>query len=164
MTAFYDTCVFLCSIDGQATHHTHCEDLVDAAQVKWSVALSELSYAEATVSRLIEAFEVACAQHGVIVVRVLALQIQQTKRSRRHDVKKLEKMGLSSGDIKQLFAAFYAGVAYFVTDDSDFWDPSVKSKGRSARSSTCAVYQFARRTFGLQVCDPAEAIGLLRQL
>ena len=128
-SAYYDTCIFLYSLNHQLAEHDMCQHLVDPGRITWTVSFSpELSKAEATIGEYLERFEIECARQGVDL-RPMPTATGAAAAKKHLALKKtLNKYGFSGKDWRHLMAAVAAKVQVLVTVDKDYWDPRNKAQ------------------------------------
>jgi len=124
--AFYDTCVFILSLNESHRECLACQALLDVALIKWVIAFGEISKSESTISEFLDSFEVTCAQNGVNVISVSSRQADKFAKSIQGLKKKLRLLGFGGRDWKQLSGAASVKATTLITDDRDFWDPASK--------------------------------------
>lgn len=156
--AFYDTVVFLLSLNQGDRDHEACRALVDVdrAAVTWSILISAITRAEASLHEYLDQLEQRCALQGVEWVEVSQREIAAEMKQRRPLKAELDRAGMQAHDIKQVFAAVSGRAGLLVTRDRDFLDPKDKSRrGKKGRGS--AVSKQLQAELGLVVLFPREA-------
>jgi hypothetical protein len=154
---FLDTCIFLLSLNEGDAAHKNCRALLDIERIKWPVCLSAITRAEATISEYLDTLEVRCAVQGIDWIEVPMEKVKQVAKKYQALKKSLEKCGMQSRDIKQVFAASCASACLFVTRDLDFWDPVLKGGGGGRTRVEAALME----AMSLKVVAPAAAIKRL---
>lgn len=150
---FYDTCMFAVARDAK-------NPLLDLRRVVWAIVLSEISYAEATITERLNELKVGCARQGIDFIVVKMAEIQVAMRRHRGVSRELAQLGMQSRDLKQVFAASSAQAILLITRDFDFLDPASKSKkNRSAPGQ--AVARLIRDGLDIEVLLPKAAVQRL---
>lgn len=153
LRVFYDTCIFVAAQDARGP-------LLDLQRVSWAIALSEISYAEATIKERLDALKVNCARQGIefIVVKMAELKAE----TRRHPGlrKRLLLLGVQSMDCNQIFAAAAARASLLITRDFDFLDPDSKRR-KNRPTPGHAVATLIHRELAIQVLLPKQALTRL---
>lgn len=158
--AFYDTVVFVLSLNTGDKDCPHCQALLDTSQINWSLAFSAISRAEAPIGELLDAFVTQCAFQGVDLREIDMPTITKSMKDKQNIKKRLTQTGMASRDIKQAFAASAAGCRAFITRDWDFKNPKNKVT-RSGKNNT--TQNEILKEFNLHVCLPHEARTHLHQ-
>ena len=156
--AFYDTVIFLLSLNQGDRDHEACLALVDvdSAAVTWAILISAITRAEASLHEYLDQLEQRCALQGVEWVEVTQQEIAVEMKQRRQLKAELDRAGMQTHDIKQVFAAVAGRAELLVTRDRDFLDPKDKARrGKKARGS--AVSKQLQAELGLAVLFPGEA-------
>lgn len=163
--AFYDTAIFMLSLNARDPDYSACRGLVDvdSGGVVWAIVLSDITRAESTLREYLDQLEMRCAQQGVAWVEVKQDEVKQAMRSKRALKPALEQAGMQAHDIKQAFAAAWAKARIFITRDRDFFDP--KDKGRRGKKTRgTRVLDVLSGELDLEVMFPADALQTLRHL
>jgi len=156
VSAYYDTCIFLESLNPTHDECPHCVDLLDTAKVRWKIALCrELSISESTAREFIERFEVDCALNGVNITSVTTAEARKIAKKNRDLGRSLKQLGFGSNDWTHVAAAAAAGVNCLCTVDSDFLDPANKSTPKAKRKKT-RVKDAIEERFPIRVRLPSE--------
>ena len=161
--AFYDTVVFLLSLNQADPDHASCRSLldVDSGTITWCITLSVITRAEATLDEYLDQLEQRSAMQGVDWREVQEDDIRAAMRRNRAVKERLERAGMQSRDIKQAFAAAWAQAVVLVTRDRDFFDPQDKGRrGRKKRGT--AVSDLLREQLAIEPMFPAEALVRMR--
>lgn len=161
--AFYDTVVFLLSLNRGDPAHGACRALLAIDSVTWTIALSAISRGEASIDEYLSQLEQQCALQGVEWREVAMDQISAAVKRNAGLKTRLTQAAMQSRDIKQAFAAGCAQAALLVTCDQDFFDPKGKRhKGRAGKADQGGlVARLLRDELGLRVCTPADACEAL---
>jgi hypothetical protein len=157
MVSFYDTVVFVLSLNSTDPDYRFCAELVDARYIRWCVALSDVTLGESTVGVYVEKLLVEWAFQGIAFSQVTAAEIKAARKRHRGTLRKLEQMRLQSRDASQVAAAAHAAAQYLVTRDADFFDPSRKRTSGSAGGRPGKVAQVIRKELRIEVVLPREA-------
>lgn len=163
--AFYDTVIFVLSLNPADEDNAACRDLldVDSPALTWAIIISAITRAEATIQEYLDQLEQRCALQGVEWVEVPQQTIAATMKGLRQLKAKLTRAGMQSHDIKQACAATAAKATLFVTRDSDFRDPRDKAQ-RAKKTPGTAVSKLLRAELGLEVLFPTDAHKTLMAL
>lgn len=156
--AFYDTVIFLLSLNPRDVDSAACRGLldVDSPSFTWSIIISAITRAEATLHEYLDQLEQRCALQGVEWIEVSQQAIAAVMKQQRQLKAELTRAGMQSHDIKQAFAATAARAALFVTRDRDFCDPKDKAR-RAKKAHGTAVSRLLEAELGLEVLFPTEA-------
>lgn len=159
--AFYDTNIFVTAAgrNPDAAERRACAALLEIEQVRWEIALSEISRAEATIREFLDALEIRCAAQGVPWIEVKMNEINAAMRQFPAFKRRLSQAGVQSRDLKQIFAALSASAQVLIARDQDFFDPRGKSQKRSRGR---VVADLVQEELGLEVLRPDEALRKLR--
>jgi hypothetical protein len=161
--AFYDTVVFVLSLNPRDGDHAPCRDLldVDSGKIAWCIVLSAITRGEATLHEYLNQLEQRCAVQGVDWLEVRQEHLAELIRKKRAVKAQLEQAGMQSRDIKQVFAAAWAQAIIFITRDRDFFDPKDKGRrGKKARGTS--VRDLVRDELTVEPLFPADALQRLR--
>ena len=163
--AFYDTVIFVLSLNPADEDSAACRDLldVDSPSLTWAIIISAITKAEATIQEYLDQLELRCALQGIEWVEVPQQTIAATMKGLSQLTAKLKQAGMESHDIKQAAAANAANAALFVTRDSDFRDPKDKVR-RAKKAPGTAVSKLLRAELGLEVLFPTDAHAKLMTL
>jgi hypothetical protein len=158
--AFYDTVIFVLSLNRRDPDHPACVELlaIESGGVTWSIAVSAITRGEATLREYLDQLELRCAQQGVEWVEVKQEQVAEAMRRARATKAALEQAGMQSRDIKQAFAAVWAKAIVFVTRDRDFFDPKDKA-GAGRRRGAAACTTCSGRSSASRRCSPPTRSG-----
>ena len=157
-SAYYDSCIFLESLNPQHEEHGACCRLVDVPRISWRVAFSpQLTTAEASLREYLEGFEIQCAAHGVDVRRMSPAAAAAAAKEHQELKKKLEQRGFRGGDWKHLMAAVASEAGVLVTVDPDYWDPRNKSQPK-AKSRLDGVKRSIESSVGVRIRLPSEIV------
>jgi predicted nucleic acid-binding protein len=161
--AFYDTVVFVLSLNADDGDHPSCRDLLDieGGGVTWCIVLSAITRGEATLHEYLSQLEQRCAAQGVEWRQVEQEHIKEAMKRSRAVKERLEQAGMQSRDIKQAFAAAWANAALLVTRDRDFFDPKDKGR-RGKRGRGSSVRDLLRGELSVEPLFPADALTRLR--
>ncbi len=156
--AFYDTVIFVLALNKGDPDHKPCQALldIDSASLTWSIIISAITRAEATLHEYLDQLEQRCALQGVEWIEIPQTAIAATMKQRRQLKTKLDQAGMQSHDVKQVFAAVAGRAALFVTRDRDFFDPKDKARSAQKKRGT-QVSKLLQAELGLEVLFPAEA-------
>jgi hypothetical protein len=155
-SAYYDTCVFLESLNERHPEHDACRDVVDVRRISWAVVLSPgLSSAEASIGEYLDRFEIECVGQGV-TVRAMSRAAGQAVEGRHRALKRvLRQRGFSGKDWQHLMAATAAEAEVLLTTDPDYWDPHNKAQP-GARKQSDRVKRLIEADLPLRVRLPSE--------
>lgn len=162
--AFYDTVIFVLSLNQRDPDHPACRDLLDVGSdgVAWGIVVSAITYGETSLQEYLDQLELRCAQQGVEWVKVEQEQVAEVMRRARTTKAALEQAGMQSRDIKQAFAAVWAKARVFITRDRDFFDPKDKGRrGKKKRGSS--VRDLLCGNLEIEALFPADALRRLRR-
>lgn len=156
--AFYDTVVFVLSLNPRDGDHAYCRDLldVDSGKIVWCIVLSAITRGETTLHEYLNQLEQRCAMQGVDWLEVQQEQLAEVMRKKRAIKARLEQAGMQSRDIKQVFAAAWAQAAIFITRDRDFFDPKDKGQ-RGKKRRGASVRDVVRDELSVEPLFPADA-------
>lgn len=158
-TAYYDTCVFLESLNEEHGECNACRDLLDVPKISWDVNFcGELSSAESSAGELIDNFEVECASHGVSVNRIPVSEAKALAKEYRGLKKLLTQRSFGNRDWTHLMAAVASGSKVLCTTDPDFWDPRNKVN-RKAKVRQVQVQNAIEEALPIEIRLPSEALG-----
>src|SRR6266853_923233 len=105
-SAYYDTCIFLESLNETHRESGGCKDLLTPSLISWVVQIcAELSKGESTAAEFIDNFEVDCAANGVHLMRVSLVAARRTAKRHVALKKSLSRRGFTSRDWIHLMAA-----------------------------------------------------------
>ncbi|MBK7823673.1 hypothetical protein [Nannocystis sp.] len=157
--------IFVLSLNQGDSHSEPCRALldVDSPSLTWSIIISAITRAEATLHEYLDQLEQRCALQGLEWIEVPQTAIAATMKQQRQLKAKLDQAGMQSHDIKQVFAAVAGQAALFVTRDRDFFDPKDKAQ-RAKKSRGTAVSRLLQTELGLTALFPAEAHARLLAL
>jgi predicted nucleic acid-binding protein len=159
--AFYDTVIFVLSLNTADPDHALCRDLLDTNTITWSIAVSAITRGEASIHEYLDQLEQRCALQGIEWFEISSKDIAATAKQYRSLKTSLQQAGMQSDDIKQIFAAIAATASLFVTRDRDFLDPKDKAKrGKKTRGTAIDRLLDAKR-IALEVMFPAAALDRL---
>ena len=159
-SAYYDTSVFLQSLNSEHDEHEASKRLLDARRITWSVGICvELSSAESTAAEYIEKFEVECASSGINFIRVSNEESRRVSRRHVPLKRKLSECGFAGRDWLHLMSAVVCGSRALCTTDLDFWDPSNKANPK-ARKRKVFVQRQIEDSLPIKILLPSEAIAL----
>jgi hypothetical protein len=158
--AFYDTNIFVLSLNAADPDGTHCVKLLDANHICWRVGLSEITRGESSISEYVDELLSGFAAAGVDFIEVSEAEIKSKIKTKRDVKRKLEILGVSPRDARQAFAAFSMAADLLVVRDFDFRDPAFKARmsdgGRIGR-----VERLLSTAFGYKVAFPVDALEAL---
>lgn len=152
---FYDTCVFLIAKSTGDGDYRYCYNLTDPAQVKWTIVVSALSHAEASIGELLERLEVQCALQGVGWLIVEEAEVKAFLKEHPALKTALKALGVGASDLRQVAAALAAKCAVLVTRDTDYELPANKAN-RGMRGDG-DVARTLRKDWNLRVLRPSTA-------
>lgn len=160
--AFYDTVIFVLSLNKGDADSDACRALldIDSPSLTWSILLSVITRAEATLHEYLDQLEQRCALQGVEWVEIPTSTIAATMKKQREVKARLGRAGMQSHDIKQVFAAVAGRAALFVTRDRDFFDPKDKAR-RSTKTPGSSVSKILTAELELEPLFPAPALAKL---
>ncbi len=161
--AFYDTVVFVLSLNAKDPDGPACGALLDieSGGVLWGIVLSAITRGEATLEEYLNQLEQRCALQGVEWVEVGQDQVSELMRKARALKSKLEQAGMQSRDIKQVFAASSGKAVVFVTRDRDFFDPQDKGqRGKKKRGTN--VRDLIVKVLEIEPLFPVDALARLQ--
>ena len=131
LRVFYDTVIFILTKNANDKDHENCKKLFDTEIIKWTVGFSVITRAESTINEYLDQLIVIFGFAGIDWVEVQEEGIKLAIKQKRPIFRTLEKLGVSSRDRRQIFAAFSMHASVMVTRDCDFFDPLQKAlKGR----------------------------------
>ena len=157
-SAYYDTCIFLASLNDDHQESEACGRLLDVPRISWTVSLCpELSAGESAAQEYIQRFEIECASHGVELMPVAPAAAAATSKKHLGLKKLLVQRGFGARDWKHLMAAATADAKVLLTVDPDFWDPRNKAQP-DARRRVVEVKKAIESCLPLKIRLPSEAI------
>lgn len=158
-SAYYDSCVFLNSLNMTHKEYKSCSHIVDAANIQWLVYFcSELISSETTASELLVAFEISCASAGAVCFDVSAEDGKKQSKKRLPLKRALAKLQLKSRDFLHLMCAVHAGAESLITVDPDFWDASNKATPKSSVKKV-ATKNVIEKSLPIKICMPSEFLA-----
>ena len=160
---FYDTTIFKISINPADHDLPHCERLLDASLISWTVIWSELSRHESEIEEYLDALEIRFSSSGTDYFVFSWSDVKSAKRNIRTDLVALRKLGLCSHDASQLAAACASDASCLITRDDDFIDPRnkrIRHKKKRVRKHN-AVQDYIRRQLSIRVLFPCDACSEL---
>lgn len=158
-SAYYDSCIFLESLNAGHNEHEACCQLVDASRISWRVSFSpELTAAEATLQEYLDRFEVECASHGVDLHRVTPAAANAAARQNQALKRRLSKRGFRGNDWRHLMGAVASGAHALVTVDPDYWDPQNKAQAKAKRRLD-NVKRAIEASLTVEIRLPSEIVG-----
>lgn len=161
-SGFYDTCVFLLAQNEEDADHDFCVQLTDTQSISWPVVFSEISRAEGKMPEFLTEFVKQCALQGIACKEVLMEEIKATRKANQEASRKLQRLGLSGRDAKQVLAASSADARVFASRDADFLAPERKRRPRGSARAGGAVSSAVRDHFAVDVHFPDSALAVLR--
>lgn len=160
--AFYDTAIFLLSLNTADKDNKACRALLDieGGGITWCIIISEISRGEATIREYLDQLEQRCALQGVEWIEVMLEDITGEVRKKPSLKRQLEQAGMQSRDIKQIFAAAWARSSILVTRDRDFIDPRNK-RLRGRQKPGTAVFDVVLHHLAIEALFPVPALARL---
>lgn len=160
---FYDTAIFEISINPADHDAPHCEKLLDASLITWTVIWSELSRKEAPIEEYLDWLEIRFSLSGTDYFVFSWSDVKLAKRNIQTDLTALENLGLRRNDASQLAAAYASDATRLITRDDDFIDPRNKrSRGRKKwPRKYIAVQNYIRKQLDIEVLFPCQACAEL---
>jgi hypothetical protein len=157
-SAYYDTCVFLESLN---TDHPECDAccrLLDPQHVRWKISICrELIDAESTIREFLDRFEIICAANGVTLSNVPVASARSLGRDHKNLKRSLRQLGLEKNDWTHLMAAIAASAQCLCTTDPDFLDPANKRTPRARKKQT-RVRDAIEGDLDLDILLPSELL------
>lgn len=157
MNYYYDTCIFLHSLNTANKFHAHSRKILSVSEITWIVSFSrDIIISEAPIKEMIDQFEIDCARNGITYYMPTFNDAKRISKVRAQDKKALRKMGFCGTDWSHLCAAIAVSAAALVTNDEDFFDPANKSNPgmhkRSTKVKRWIEYHFPLRILQSNQC------------
>ncbi len=161
-SCFYDTCIFLLAQNEEDADHDYCVQLIDTQIIAWPVVFSEISRAEGKMPEFLTEFVKQCALQGIACQEVPMDEIKATRKANQDASRKLQRLGLSGRDAKQILAASSAEARVFASRDADFLAPERKRRPRGSARAGGEVASAVKEHFAVDVHFPDSALAVLR--
>lgn len=157
-SAYYDTCVFLVSLNGSHKEQGSCSDLLNVTTISWPVRIcTELIVCESSVEEFVRNFETHCVAHGVEIRDIDITDANAIGKKHQRLKKILKQKGFGGRDWTHLMAAVVSDSDFLCTVDSDFWDPENKAN-KKAKKQKCGVKSEIEKCLPIQVTLPSELL------